>query len=185
MTRWASAAAWTIAALVLCGVAAAAAFVFERVEVGMEGSSVTIDADVRYRLSDAALEALENGVPLTFELHVQVRDADAWIWDADLAEARLRSLLRYHPLSSLYEVTDLETGEVTSFATRAAALRQLGQVRGLPVIALDRLESGAAYTLRMEAYLDVDVLPLPLRPQAYLSRAWTLKSEVWEWRLQP
>jgi hypothetical protein len=185
MTRWASATAWTIAALVLSGVALAAAFVFERVEVGMEGSSVTIDADVRYRLSDAALEALENGVPLTFELHVQVRDADAWIWDADLAEARLRSLLRYHPLSSLYEVTDLETGEETSFATRAAALRQLGQVRSLPVVAVDRLEPGASYTLRMEAYLDVDVLPLPLRPQAYLSRAWSLKSDVWEWRLQP
>ena len=50
---------------------------------------------------------------------------------------------------------------------------------------LDELEPGSSYTLRMEAYLDVDVLPLPLRPQAYISRDWSLKSDVWEWRLQP
>jgi len=178
-------AALLLATALLGGAAWAAAFVFERVEVGLEGSSVTIDADVRYTLSDAALEALDNGVPLTFELHVQVREADAWIWESDLAERRMRSLLRYHPLSSLYEVRDLQTDIKTSFATRAAALRELGQVRSLPVIPLDELESGGSYTLRMEAYLDVDVLPLPLRPQAYISRDWSLKSDVWEWRLQP
>ena len=116
---------------------------------------------------------------------MQVREADAWIWESDLAERRMRSLLRYHPLSSLYEVRDLQTDIKTSFATRAAALRELGQVRSLPVIPLDELESGGSYTLRMEAYLDVDVLPLPLRPQAYISRDWSLKSDVWEWRLQP
>jgi hypothetical protein len=185
MNGWAGRAVLVIAAAVLGGAAAAAAFVFDRVEVGLEGSSVTIDADISYRLSEEALEALANGVPLTFELHVQVRSADAWLWEADLVESRLRSLLRYHPLSSLYEVRDLRSGEKTSFATRAAALRELGQVRSFPVIPLDRLEAGSSYTLRMETYLDVDALPLPLRPLAYISPAWSLDSEVWEWRLQP
>lgn len=171
--------------LLLASAVAAAEFGFDRVEVGMGGEYVLIDADVSYDLTDAVLEALEHGVPLTFELHVQLRRADAWIWDKDVVESRIRSVLRYHPLSGLYEVRDLASGTKESFATREAALRTLGRIRAFPVIRVDQLESGEHYVLRMQTFLDIDALPLPLRPKAYISPDWGLESKTWEWRLQP
>ena len=173
-----------LALLMLTATCHGAAFVFERVEIGSESEQVLVDADLNYQLSEAALEALEHGVPLTFELHVQLRRSSAWIWQSDVAEIRLRSVLRYHPLSSLYELRDLQTGDLASFATREAALRRLGQIRDLPVARRDELEPGVAYVLRLSAHLDVDALPLPLRPQAYISRDWSLASETWEWQLR-
>ncbi len=160
------------------------AFEFERVEVAMRDENVLVDADVRYELSETALEALEHGVPLTFELHVQLRRDSAWIWHSDVVENRLRSVLRFHPLSGLFDLHDLQTGAHQSFATRAAALRALGRIASFPVTHIDQLTPGEQYRLRMKTFLDVDALPLPLRPKAYMSRAWDLESEVWEWRLQ-
>ena len=176
----------SIAFVLLTGVVRAApAFEFERVEVAMRDGSVLIDADVRYELSDTALEALDHGVPLTFELHVQLRRDSAWIWQSDLVENRLRSVLRFHPLSGLFDLHDLQTGAHQSFATRSAALRALGKISNFPVTRIDQLTPGERYRLRMQTFLDIDALPLPLRPKAYVSRAWDLESEVWEWRLQP
>jgi len=170
---------------VLAGTAGAADQVFESVEVELQETHVLLDADIGYRLNSVLQEALDHGVPLTFELHLQLRPADAWIWESDVVDTRIRSVLRYHPLSSLYELRELQSGLKTNYATRQAALSALGRIRNYPVVARDRLDSGTEYVLRLRAYLDNDALPLPLRPQAYLSSDWWLQSETWEWRLRP
>lgn len=175
---WLLLAGWSAAAL-------AEEFSFERVQVGLEGETILVDADIRYTLSEAVLEALEHGVPLTFELHVQLRRADAWIWESDEIDTRLRNVLRYHPLAGVYELRDLQNDATESFATRETALRALGRVRNYPVTRIAQLAPGLQYKLRMHSFLDVDALPLPLRPKAYISPAWSLESETWEWRLQP
>lgn len=184
--RRAGAGRW-LALLTLClsAAAPAAEFVFERVQVGLQGEVILIDADIRYTLNETVLEAMDNGVPLTFELHVKLRRDDAWIWERDEIDTRLRSVLRYHPLSGVYELRDLQGAATESFATRDAALSALGRIRDYPISRLDQLESGANYKLRMQTYLDIDALPLPLRPKAYISPAWGLESKTWEWRLQP
>jgi hypothetical protein len=170
----------------LGGWTGAAELVFDDVQVELQGSRVLVDADIVYHLSPVVQEALDHGVPLTFELHLQLRPADAWIWESDIADIRVRSVLRYHPLSALYELRELESGSKTSYATRQAALRALGRIRDYPIVVRgDQLEPGKEYVLRLRAYLDNDALPLPLRPQAYLSRDWSVKSETWEWRLRP
>ena len=47
----------------------------------------------------------------------EVREKGAWIWEKDLVEMRLRSLVRYHPLSGLYELHNIDSD---SRATRAS-----------------------------------------------------------------
>lgn len=183
----AAAARWTFISLLaaLAGWAGAADLVFDRVEVEILETHVLVDADISYRLNPVVLEALAHGVPLTFELHLQLRPADAWIWERDVADNRIRSVLRYHPLSSLYELWELESGLKTNYATQQAALRALGRIRAYPIVSRDQLQPGKEYVLRLNAYLDNDALPLPLRPQAYLSSDWSLQTETWEWRIRP
>ncbi len=159
---------------------------FNRIALTLsDDERILLDADIGFDLNDTVTEALENGVPLTFETHVQMRRAKAWIWESDVVEHRLRTVLHYRPLSGLYELRNLQGDEHLSFATRDAALRTLGNIVGMPIIARERLDLDADYLVRINVRLDIEALPLPMRPVAYIRRDWKIASEPWEWRLRP
>ncbi|MCG6965302.1 MAG: DUF4390 domain-containing protein [Chromatiaceae bacterium] len=159
---------------------------FRRVGLTLsEGGLILLDADISYELNATVAEALENGVPLTFETHLQMRRADAWIWESDIVDRRLRTVLLYRPLSGMYELRNLQGDEHLSFATRAAALRTLGKIVAMPVIERSSLNVDEDYLVRLDVSLDIESLPLPMRPGAYLDRDWWVSSEPWEWRLRP
>lgn len=160
-------------------------FSFARVMLSSDDAHVLLDADIRYPLNDTALEALENGVPLTFVTHIEVRESGAWIWEQDMAELHMRSQIRFHPLSGLYELHNIDSDSSQNFATREALLSALGEIRTLPLIAEDRLQKGTRYNVRIKTYLDIEALPLPLRPMAHVTPSWHLESESWEAQLTP
>ena len=119
---------------------------FQRISLTLSDDGlILLDAEIAYDLNDTVSEALENGVPLTFETHVQMRDAEAWIWEKDVIDHRLRTILRYRPLSGLYELRNLRGDEGLSFATRDAALRALGRIVAMPIIERDRLDLDKEY----------------------------------------
>jgi hypothetical protein len=159
---------------------------FDRVALTLsEDGRILLDAEITYSLNETVSEALENGVPLTFETHVEMRRADAWIWESDVVEHRLRTVLRYRPLSGLYELRNLQGNERLAFATREAALRTLGRIVAMPVVERSELEVSEDYLVRIDVSLDIESLPLPMRPFAYISSDWSISSESWEWRLRP
>jgi hypothetical protein len=159
---------------------------FRRIALTLsEDGRILLDADIGYDLNETVSEALENGVPLTFETHVQMRRAEAWIWESDVVEHRLRTVLRYRPLSSMYELRNLQGNERLAFATREAALRTLGKIVAMPVIDRAELELDEDYLVRIKVQLDIESLPLPMRPIAYIKGDWSISSEPWEWRLRP
>ena len=142
-----------------------------------QDNAFVLDADIDFDFSDKAIEALQNGVPLTLEIHLQVRRKGAWLWEKDLLDSRIRYQIRYHPLASVYQVIDLQNNAQQSFVTREVAISSLGDIRGLPVILHSQLEKGKIYNIELRATLDVDSLPLQLRTMAYLSPDWNLSSK--------
>ena len=144
-----------------------------------------LDADIELHFSPEALEALDNGVPFTIVFHFQVRSADAWIWDDSVSDRRLRYAIRYKPLSERYQVYRLPGERGRSFVTREAAIAALGELRGLQLVAQERLDPEGDYQVHMKAELDIEELPLPLRPIAYLRPAWKLGSSWTKWPLTP
>jgi len=164
--------------------ASAGEFGVERVETRLEGGNLALYADIDFDFSEVALEALDNGVPLTVEVHIQVRAADAWIWEDNLVDQRLRYLIRYKPLSERYLVSRIPGDGGQSYVTREAAIAALGAIEGVDLVAADRLRAGAAYEIHLEAFLDIEELPLPLKPMAYLLPSWKLSSGWTKWPLR-
>ncbi len=177
---------WLLALLVALCAWPMAALAFQVIEANarLDHGQFVIDVRIDYRFSEEALDALANGVPLTTEVHVQVRRVGAWIWESDVVDFRVRAQIRYLPVSALYQVTDLDTGERRNFVSRDAAIRALGELRGLPVVREGQLEKGEDYELKIKASLDIEALPLPLRPKAYISSAWNLSTGWTTWRLR-
>ncbi len=180
--------AWLLLALALFGAALRAdptGFRIVSMHPYLQDGTWYLDADIHYGFSEAALEALDNGVPLTLTLRVRLHRKGAWIWEADPVDLTREYLIRFLPLSSQYLVRALPEGEVHQFVTREAAIDALGEVRRLRLTPAARLDPAASYVVRIKAFLDIEALPLPLRPLAYLKPSWKLSTGWREWPLRP
>ncbi|MFZ1537556.1 MAG: DUF4390 domain-containing protein [Chromatiaceae bacterium] len=160
------------------------AFQIEDVKVREVGEELVMDVRFAANLSPVALEALDNGVPLTLEAHIQVRATDAWIWDSSLLDRRLRYSIRYQPLAERYLVAPLP-GAGQNYVTRDAAIAALGDLHDLPLLNRGELTAGKDYQIDLMIALDIEELPLPLRPTAYLLPSWKLSSGWTTWPLRP
>ena len=168
----------------LLSVVQAGAFVINRAESVILEDQYVINAQIEYNFSQVALEALENGVPLLVDLHVQVRRKGAWIWEADVVDFNHRRQVRYLPLSESYEVVGVD-GEKRRFVSRSIALEALGEIIELPLVEVSKLNKGESYRVEIRSKLDIESLPVPLRPTAYMSSHWKLTSEWSEWLITP
>lgn len=165
--------------------AQAAGFRIQQVEVHERSGQVLLSTRANLDLSPTALEALDHGVPLTLVFHVRVRRAGAWIWEDSLIDEQWRYVIRYRPLSERYEVYRLPGGRRADFVTRDAALRALSELTDEVLIARERLAPHLDYELQLKVFLDIEELPLPLRPMAYLKPSWKLSSGWTKWPLRP
>ena len=165
-------------------VAAPPAFPIEEVTVRAQDDLWLMDVRFAPELSPRALEALDNGVPLTIEVYYQVRQVDDWIWDASLVDRRLRYEIRYQPLAERFLVGPVP-GAGQRYVTRDAALAALGDLRNLPLLSQTELVAEARYEIDLKISLDIEELPLPLRPLAYLLPSWKLSSGWTTWPLKP
>ncbi len=176
---------WLLICLLLPALAVADEFRVSELSAQREGDFFTMRAEVIYDFPKRPLEALQNGVPLTLEVHVQLRRKGAWIWEKDLLDIRLRYQIRYHALASIYQVIDMQSGSQEDFVTLESALAALGEIPEFPLINAERLETGQRYLLSLEVKLDIEALPLPLRSMAYITPSWNLSSEKKKWLLEP
>ena len=162
----------------------AAEFTIEMVETKLKEGQYLMDARIDYRLSETALEALDNGVPLTLDLQVKLVQVGSWVWEDELVDSHIRHTIRYHSLTETYQLFEHSTQQTTSFVTRDALLSVLGEISDFKLIEAERLQPGEEYQLRVNAELDIESLPLPLRPMAYLQSAWKLSSGWSRWPLK-
>ncbi len=143
----------------------------------LEGGVYRLNAQIEYRFSEAALDALQNGVPLTIELEMEVRRRRPWVWDETVYALAQRFRLEYHTLSRQYLVRNLNSGERRGFSSRPAALRFMGQITIFRCLTeACSIPTSAMKALR--ARLDLDALPTPLRLFAYISEDWRLSQRV-------
>lgn len=176
---------WLMIYLLLPGLTAAAEFRIAELSARQQDGVFVMHAEVSYDFPERPLEALKNGVPLTLEVHVQLRRAGAWIWERDLIERRLRYQVRYHALASVYQVMDLQSEELQDFVTLESALAALGEIPPVPLIGVTELAPAQRYELSVKASLDIESLPVPLRAMAYITPSWNLSSEWKTWLLAP
>lgn len=143
-----------------------------------------LDARLQLVLSSEALDALNNGLPLTIELQLRMLRERRLLPDVLDAELAVRFELEYRPLSQRYIVRNLNSGNQGSFATLYSALNSLGRVDGLPVIDDALLQSGKRYRVRLRSLLNTQQYPAPLRLLFFWRDQWQLKSEWFEWSLE-
>lgn len=143
-----------------------------------------LSARIDYRLNRDTLEALQNGIPLTFELQVELSRERSWLPDENLAELRQDFELSWQPLARSYLVRNKNSGDQRAHTTLFAALKDLGRINALPLIDAALVDDGETYEVSLRAILDQQQLPGPLRMLAFWDEDFTLESEWYRWDLR-
>lgn len=163
----------------------AESFDISRLSTRLDNGVYLLDADVDIELTAEPLEALESGVPLTLLFEFDVERKRRWWLDADVATLEQRYLLQFHALSHRYMLTNLNSGAIDTYPSLTMALFSLGNLRDFPLLDEELIETGERYEVEMRVELDIEALPSPLRPVAYLTPSWRLKSDWYAWSLKP
>lgn len=143
-----------------------------------------LNANIHYRFSSEALDALDNGVPLVVELAIEIERKRDYVWNDTVASLRQRYQLSYEALTQRYVVTNLNSGADNYYGSRAAAIDALGDVAHLPILDAGLLSPDEHYIVNLQASLALDALPVPMRVLGYFSSNWRISSEWVSWPLQ-
>ena len=141
-----------------------------------------VDGRVELDLSEAALEALQNGITLAISFQYEVTQRRRF-WPDKLIAAKTQAFeLQYLSLSERYLVRRLDADSQDSYATLFSALRYMGQVKDYPVAATPPDAAAGPYSMAMRAVLDREQLPGPLQVLAFWQGDFSLESEWYRWK---
>ncbi len=175
---------WLCALMICAGpLSAAQSFSVQGAKTTLKDGVYRLDALLTFALPKKVLEALDNGVLLTFALDIDVRQPRRYLWDNSIASLEQRTTLQYFALTDQYLLRNLNSGHEASYSTLTSALHALGDIRGLPIIDAKLLDPDEHYMVSIRSYLDFESLPVPLRMRAYISRNWWLTSGWYSWDL--
>lgn len=150
----------------------------------LESNIYLMDARIVYHFSDETRKALDHGVSLQIDIELRVKKHRPWLWDKTVTTTELNFMLEHHPLSGNYLVTNLANGRKRQFQDLTGALDFLGTIKNHPLIPRNLLASDGKYIAQIRAGLNIQALPAPLRPLAYVSSKWQLASPWHDWTIQ-
>lgn len=145
-------------------------------------SGYQLDTEIDYQLSPVAKEALEKGVPLNWDIRLEIR-RPGFLWTRLVYKKKLRQTLQYHALLKQYEVKTSEQ-PTEMFLTLSAALNFMSLPRHQDMIDLALLENNQRYMLAARSRFNRELLPVPLRPFTYIHSEWYLSSPWFIWPIQ-
>ena len=163
---------------------AGGAFVVEHATLRPTVGAYVVDARIDFAFSEDNLEAMRNGVALTVIVDIELRRERGQWWDETLATRQLRYRIETNVLTGRYRVRNVG-GVARNYRSLEEMTESLGRVESVPVIARELLSAGVHYAARIRARLDIEALPSPLRPIAYLSPQWRLNTGWFEWQVEP
>lgn len=159
-------------------------FSIKSAETHLQNNVFQLNTDMQLNFSEDSLDALHSGVPLIILFNIEVFKDRNWWWDKNIAELEQGYLLLYHALSEKFIIHNLNSGSQKNYRSLTTALYALSHLRDLPILDANLLEKDNDYYARIRVYLDIESLPAPMRPIAYISSQWQLQSDWYTWQLK-
>jgi hypothetical protein len=165
---------------------------------GLEGRFEVRSADLELRdgvyhlnarldlpVSDAVRHGLAEGVPLSLELDLDIERVRQLLPNSRVAELTQHYHLQYNPVSTRYILRNDNSGQQQSLGTIDAALEQLSEIHGLPVLDRSLIATDRRYEANVRARVDYGTVPLSLRVLMFWVNEWHRETDWYTWTLQP
>ncbi|HBC56275.1 MAG TPA: hypothetical protein DCZ03_03845 [Gammaproteobacteria bacterium] len=136
-----------------------------------------LDLTFNISLSKKLIKALENSVPLTFEVEVSVHEKRDWLWDKKIKTVKARYLIVYQTLSQKFLLQNLSTGHTNTYPDLTQTLNAMGKAPQFPQVHKKYLQMTQRGYLKAKVSLVLNQLPVAMQAQAYLRPTWQVSSE--------
>jgi len=144
-----------------------------------------ISADASFNFSKDALDALNSGIPIFIDLDVRITRPRKFLWDREELHTHRKYLIERHALSEQFIVSETFTGDRGLHRSLELAIEDLGTIRALPLAEAKEIDQTSAYDVSLRLRLDIESLPAPLIPIAYISPSWHMSSGWYQWTRTP
>lgn len=144
-----------------------------------------LDARLDLPVGEAVKQGLAEGVPLALEVDLVIERVRQWLPNSGVAELTQHYHLQYNTVSARYILRNDNIGQQESLPTVEAALEELSQIRGLPVLDSALLATGRRYEANVRAKIDYGTVPRSMRIMMFWVNEWHRESDWYTWTLQP
>ncbi len=144
-----------------------------------------LNARIDLPVSEAVRRGLAEGVPLSLELSLDIERVRQLLPNSRVAELTQRYHLQYNAVSARYVLRNDNSGQQESLGTVEAALDQLSDIRGLPVLDKALIAADRRYEASVRAKVDYGTVPFSMRMLMFWVSEWHRESDWYTWTLQP
>jgi hypothetical protein len=142
-----------------------------------------LNAEFELSVNPTLEEALQKGVPLYFELELEIVRPRRYWFDEKILTYATQYRVTYNALTRQYRVASGLFGQ--AFDGLSEVERFLSRVTSRTVARADELSKGTRYEAAIRLRLDVNQLPKPFQLNALASREWSLQSDWHRWSFTP
>jgi hypothetical protein len=144
-----------------------------------------LNARIDLPVGDAVRRGLVEGVPLSIELDIDIERVRQLLPNSRVAELIQRYHLQYNAVSARFILRNDNSGQQESLGTLDAALEQLSEIHGLPVLDKSLIAADRRYEANVRAKIDYGTVPFSLRMLMFWVNEWHRESDWYTWTLQP
>jgi hypothetical protein len=144
-----------------------------------------LNARLDLPVSDAVRRGLVEGVPLALELDIDIERVRQFLPNSKVAELTQRYHLQYNAVSGHFVLRNDNSGQQQSLGTVDAALEQLSEIHGLPVLDQSLIASDRRYEANVRARIDYGSVPFSLRVLMFWVNEWHRETDWYTWTLRP
>ena len=173
--------------LLLTPDAGAADFKVKNAQPFLNDRNLHVNARLDLPLNARTEEALSKGIPIDVVIEINMVKHRRWWRNRVVTDTVLRRRIQFHALSRQYRVSALNDRQpAESFGSLSMALAYVGALEEfvIPLTAKKEIEPGARYLLQLRARLDIEALPMLMRPLAYSMPSWRLSTGWTEWPIE-
>ncbi len=143
-------------------------------------SHLLLFATVKNAFTEDMVKGVHNGIPITFNFHVELDAVRSGWFDSTLIETTLTHTLRYNSFKEEYEVVFSEKkGKGVTTRSLQEAEDLMAEVSGFPLIERKKLVPDAPYALKIKATLTETTLPLGMHYILPFTSFWNFETD---WR---
>lgn len=179
---------WLLAPMLLLTPGSEAAdFKVKNAQPFISDRNLHVNARLDLPLNARTEEALSKGIPIDIVIEINMLKHRSWWRDRTVTDMVLRRRIQFHALSRQYRVSSLNGRQpAESFGSLTLALAHAGALEEfiIPLSPKKEIEPGARYLLQLRARLDIEALPMLMRPLAYSMPSWRLNTGWTEWPIE-
>lgn len=144
-------------------------------------SKAKLIAELDFKLSSTAREALHSGIPLYWDVSIALKQKQ-WpgLWNKTLFAQSNRYSLTYYTLLNNYRLKDEKAQVFRRFSSLSEALIYMRHIVYADMVMQAYNEEECVIGV-LNVTFDKEMLPVPLRPIAYFDKQWDLSANERQW----